>query len=225
MGGVNIEDKELLTDVENKKYRDYMIEFIGASYIEKFRKQMNREIMNNEESEINFIFNVKNGEVKQFEMKERIVNLLGKANKSVDIVMAYLGDEDIEKRIIELANNNIKVVIITSNKSNLQHDLNMSVLKRIMEETNDAVNIYLSPSMVHAKLIRIDNKYVTIGSTNLNRSINKLQELNAVIELNDDIFSKKLEESINDEIKISKKILKSSELKYNKVKAICENII
>jgi cardiolipin synthase len=225
MGGVNIEDKELLTDVENKKYHDYMIEFIGSSYIEKFRKQMNGEIINNEEPEIDFIFNIKNGKVKQFEMKERIIDLLSKANKSVYIVMAYLGDEDIEKRIIELANNNIKVVIITSDKSNLQHDLNMSVLKRIMEKTSGSVNIYLSSSMVHAKLIRIDNKYVTIGSTNLNQSINKLQELNAVIELNDDIFSKKLEESINNEIRISKKILKSSELKYNKVKAIFENII
>ena len=198
MGGINIEDKEILTDVENKKYHDYMIEFIGVSYVEKFRNQYNKKIDYNKNDDVNFIFNVKNKKKSQFEVKRHILELLDLATISVDVVMAYLGDKDIENKIIELSNNKIKVVIITSNKSNLQHDLNMLVLSRMMRETNDLVNVYLSENMIHSKLIRIDNKYVTVGSTNLNKSISKLQELNTTIRLNNDDFSKNLEKSIND---------------------------
>lgn len=225
MGGINIEDKELLTDVENKKYHDYMIEFIGVSYVKKFKNQYNKEIDHNKNDDVNFVFNVKNKKKNQFEVKRHILELLDLATISVDIVMAYLGDKDIENKIIELVNNKIKVVIITSNKSNLQHDLNISVINRMMKKTNDLINIYLSENMIHSKLIRIDNKYVTVGSTNLNKSINKLQELNTTIRLNNNNFSKNLEKSINDEIEVSKKVLKSSDLEYNKIKGIFESII
>ena len=225
MGGINIEDKELTFDVENRIYFDYMVEFKGSKYVEIFNNQINKLEEFDSKNEINFIFNVIKNNKKYFEVKNQLLNLLDKASESIYLVMAYLGDSDFEDKIVELVNNNIEVTIITSKKSNLQQDLNMKVLKRIMKRTNEKVNIYLSEYMVHAKLIKIDNKYVTIGSTNLNSSIDKLQELNTVIKLKNDEFRNILNESIINQMKLSKHVLKSEEMKYNKFKAYFEEII
>jgi len=225
MGGINIEDKELTFDVDYRKYFDYMVEFKSSKYVETFNNQINKLEEFDINNEINFIFNVIKNNEKHFEVKNQLLNLLDRASKSVYIIMAYFGNLDFENKIVELANNNIKVTIITSKKSNLQQDLNMKVLKRIMKRTNGKVNIYLSDYMVHAKLIKIDNEYVTIGSTNLNSSIDKLQELNTVIKLKNDEFSDILNESIINQVKLSKYVLKSEKIKYNKLKAYFEEII
>ncbi|MDM8533858.1 phosphatidylserine/phosphatidylglycerophosphate/cardiolipin synthase family protein [Clostridiaceae bacterium HSG29] len=225
MGGINIEDKELTFDVEKRKYFDYMVEFKGLKYVEIFNNQLSKANEVDFKNEINFIFNVINNNKKHFEVKNQILNLLDKAEQSICIVMAYLGDLDFENKIVELANNNTKVTIITSKKSNLQQDLNMKILKRIMKRTNGKVNIYLSENMVHAKLIKIDNEYVTIGSTNLNSSIDKLQELNTVIKLNNDDFNNKLNESIENQIRSSIQICNLNQIKYGKIKVFFEDII
>ncbi len=140
--------------------------------------------------------------------------------------MAYIGDRDIEHKIEELVNNGIKVVLITSAKSNLQQDLNMKILQQLINKTNGMIEVYLSPHMIHAKLIRIDEKLVTIGSTNLNhQAMSNLAELNAVISLENSVFSDELEKSIINQINLSKRVNNSSELKYNRLRAILEGLV
>jgi len=208
-----------------RKYFDYMVEFKSSKCVEIFNNQLNNLKKFDINNEINFIFNVIKNNKKCFEVKNQLLSLLNEASESIYLVMAYLGDLEFEDKIVELANNNIEVTIITSRKSNLQQDLNMKVLKRIMKRTNGTVNIYLSDHMVHAKLIKIDNEYVTIGSTNLNSSIEKLQELNTVIKLKDNDFNNKLNESIENQIESSIHIFNLNQIKYSKIKVFFEDII
>lgn len=80
--------------------------------------------------------------------------------------------------------------------------------------------------MIHAKLIRIDNKLMTVGSTNLNRqAMSTLLELNTIIALEDEIFKQKLHDSITKQIHLSRNIQQISELKYNKLKAFLEGMV
>ena len=222
LGGINIEDKEISTDVSGMKYHDYMIEFNGSIYVDYFLNRLSGITAYKEENKIDFIFNIKN----RYEIKEFFLNLIESAKHSIDILMAYIGDKDIHNKIIETVNRGIKVNIILPAKANLQNDFNYKLLKKLITGTNGKINIYLSPDMIHAKLILVDNKVLTIGSSNLNSlSMSKLFELNTLIKLEDNIFRKELINSIISQINISKKINHSSDLYYNKLKAFIEGVI
>lgn len=226
IGGINIEDKEITTDVEGKAYHDYMVEFVGNSYVEKFKQRIYRGATCEKGAKAEFLFNIRrNGEV-SYEVKESLLNLLDLAEESVDILMAYMGDKDILNKVVELVNQGVQVKIIMPAKANLQHDLNMKVLSQMMKRTKGHINIYLSPNMIHAKLIRIDNKLMTVGSTNLNRqAMSTLLELNTIIVLEDEIFKQELHDSITKQIHLSRNIQQISELKYNKLKAFMEGLV
>ena len=222
LGGINIEDKEISTDVSGMKYHDYMIEFNGSIYVDYFLNRLSGITAYKEENKIDFIFNIKN----RYEIKEFFLDLIESAKQSIDILMAYIGDKDIHNKIIETVNRGIKVNIILPAKANLQNDFNYKLLKKLITGTNGKINIYLSPEMIHAKLILVDNKLLTIGSSNLNSlSMSKLFELNTLIKLEDNIFRKELINSIISQINISKKINHSSDLYYNKLKAFIEGVI
>ncbi len=225
IGGINVEDKELYTDVEGKKYYDYMVELNNKAFIEKFKHRINNEENFKEDDLIEFIFNIKRKGEKVFEAKKNILKILSRADKSVDIVMAYFGDEDITEKIIEIANNGVSVKIILPERSNIQDDLNKKILKQIMIRTGNKVNIYLSKNMLHAKLIRIDNQLFTVGSINLNKqAMNNLLELNILINCKYYKLNNLLDESIHKIITDSTEVKNSSEIKYNIFKAFLEKI-
>ncbi len=225
IGGINIEDKELYSDVEGKKYYDYMVELDNESFVEIFKRniEIGEDFM--EENLVDFIFNVKRNEQIVYEAKEKILKVISHAKSSLDIVMAYIGDRDITDKIIELANKGISVNMILPDKSNLQEDLNKKVLKQIMVRTNNKVNVYLSRNMIHAKLIRVDGYLFTLGSINLNKqAMENLLELNILINSNDQGLINTLDGSIYKIITDSKRINDSSEIKYNPFKAFLEKI-
>ena len=226
MGGMNIEDKTIYTDVEGKKYNDYMVEMVGSVYVEKFTQRLNTGIRFNEKSLVEFIFNARrNGEI-IYGAKSRILRILSSAKESIDIIMAYIGDKEITEKIIESANRGVSIKILLPAKSNIQHDLNMKVLKYIMKKTDNKVNVYLSKNMVHAKLIRVDNQVLTFGSTNLNKqAMKRLLELNVFMKNYDQDFSEVLEESIQRNITDATRIRNGSSIKFNPIRAMLEQMV
>ncbi|MGI6649328.1 MAG: phospholipase D-like domain-containing protein [Bacillota bacterium] len=64
-----------------------------------------------------------------YEVKDKIIQLLASARESIDILMAYLGEPDITHTIIEAANRGVRINLLLPGKANLQHDLNMQVVK------------------------------------------------------------------------------------------------
>lgn len=226
MGGMNIEDKSIYTDVEGKKYKDYMIEMRGNIYVDKFIRRLYREEPFDKESSFEYIFNVKREGKDLFHAKNQILELLSSARESIDIIMAYIGDKDITEKIIECSKRGIRVTMLLPGKANVQHDLNMKILKYIMEKTENNVNVYLSNNMVHAKLIWIDGNIVTFGSMNLNRqAMRKLMELNVLIKNHDETFMESIGNSIQRNMLDGTKIINSWEIKYNPFKALIEQMV
>ena len=223
MGGMNIEDRTIYTDVQGRKYNDYMIKLEGEEYVSKFTNLLEKGIGTNSEN-LDFLFNVKRGNKVIYEAQEKILNLLSSAEKSIDIMMAYLGDKLIIEKIIELANNGIEIKMIIPSKANIQNDLNMKVIKFILEKTNNKVKVYLSPNMLHAKLMVIDGKVLSFGSTNFNKqATQKLSELNIVLRNFDDDFNNVLAKSINDKIRESKLVEDPNQIKYSSIRANLES--
>ena len=226
IGGINIEDKEIYTDVSGVKYCDYMVEMNGDEYIKEFNSQLNEGRFYKNEPTIEFIYNIKRNNTKVFKAKTEILKLINSATSSIDLVMAYFGDRDINNAIIEKANQGVKVTIITAQKANIQNDLNRKVLKELMKKTNNKINLYLSKRMVHAKLIQVDGKVMTVGSINLNRAaLIKMYETNVLVKNYQPEFNEKLQESIRKSISESVKISDHNQITYKRVKAFLESIV
>ena len=227
MGGMNIENKSIYTDVEGKEYIDFMVELAGNKYVKKFYDKINYVDQQQNDENIEFIVNLKNNTNRNFEVKNKFLELLSSAKESVTIVMAYVGDKDVTNKIIEIANKGIDITLLLPEKANLQNNLNMKVLIRIMKETSNKVNAYLSKNMVHAKMIIIDDQIVTFGSANINKNgMTKLSELNILINKSSfKGFNEKLKISLHENFKNSIKISDSNMIKYNPVKALIEQII
>lgn len=226
LGGMNIEDKEIYADVSGVKYCDYMVEMIGKRYVDEFKKQLFEGPFSEKQPIIEFIYNVERNNKKIFKTKKEIIKLLSQAKSSIDLVMAYFGDNDVTNLIIDKANQGVKVTIITAQKANLQNDLNMKTLKKIMIETNNKVNLYLSRRMVHAKLIQIDGEVMTVGSINMNRAaFKKMFEVNVLVRNYQPEFNQKLQASLEKNIFESIKISSYEQISYNKVRAFMESLV
>lgn len=225
LGGMNIEDKEIYTDVTGVKYCDYMVEMMGERYINEFKKQLSQGIFYEEKPIVEFIYNVERNDTKIFNSKRAVLKLIAQAKTSIDLVMAYFGDQDVASDLIEKANNGVKVTIITAQKANIQNDLNMKFLRKIMKETNNKINLYLSRRMVHAKLIQIDNQIMTVGSVNMNKAaFKKMYEANVLVKNYQPSFQQKLQSSIEKNISESIKISSYEQLSYKKFQAFLESI-
>ena len=226
MGGINIEDKEVYTDVESRKYHDYMVHIQGKSEVIKFRKYLSGKLKYSSKEYITYLLNNVKETPKRLEAKGHIISILKEAKKSVLIIMAYLGDNDISRQLVGLSNKGIEVRIIVPEKANLQQDYNMKVLKDIYLKSNKRIKIYKSQDMIHAKMLVIDNEIMTVGSLNLNRqAMAKLSELNIVIRLEGNGFKKKLIKSIDEQISISKEITSIDGFIYKSIKALFEGVI
>ena len=74
--------------------------------------------------------------------------------------------------------------------------------------------------MVHAKLIQVDGKVMTVGSINLNRAaLIKMYETNVLVKNYQPEFNEKLQESIRKSISESVKISDHNQITYKRVKA------
>jgi cardiolipin synthase len=225
LGGMNIEDKEMTHDVEGRPYSDYMVEMDGTEYVREFREQLMHGKPYHEPPVADFIYNIKRGDQKYFMAKPEMLKIISSAQKSLDVVMAYIGDAAVTRKIIEKARSGVKVMLILPVKANLQHDFNMKVLKKIMKKSKGSVEVYLCERMVHAKLLRIDGEMMTVGSVNLNKAaMKRMLEINVLIKHFTPEFRDTLDESITDILKESKRISGYEQLTYKKVKAFMEQI-
>ena len=222
LGGINIEDKELLYDKKNRKYSDYMVETTSENDIVQFQDMVVNRKHGNYSSLKTFY--VDNRDLKVFEIKEKLFELFDRAKTSIDIEMAYWGDNDITNKVIEAANKGIALSIITSRDANLQNDYNMKVMSSILKRTNNAVKVYLSKRMVHSKLLCIDKSSLFLGSANFNsQGMKKVSELNVLIE-NDMEIIKKWLAARTEHLKECSSIIDYRELRYNKVFSFLERI-
>lgn len=198
-GGMNI------CDENHKDWHDYMIEADSPLLVEKFKKRLSGQDDFDEGSSIEFSLNLPSARVKQKEIKPMVQKLLTNAKNEVIIEMAYFGDADITKAIIDAANRGVDLKIIVPEKANIQDSLNRSVLREILQKTNGKATVYLFPKMLHAKLVHVDGQYTFLGSANLNDEATKrLGETNMLINDINAPFTQDVRTQLAADIAISK---------------------
>lgn len=224
LGGINIEDKENGSDLQGRKYQDYMIKIQGESYVNNFKHKLNNKI--NLNKDYFFGINIKDHNDKYFEMEQLYLDMIKKSKTNLLITMAYFSSiKDFIDEIIEANNRGVNINIMIPKNANFQDDTNKATIKKIMKLTNNKVNVYLSDKMVHTKMI-INDDFISIGSTNITKkAFNQLDELNLFIKNIDCPFKEKLVNSILENINSSVKVNSYKEIKYNKLLSSIERFL
>ncbi|MEM4137110.1 MAG: phospholipase D-like domain-containing protein [Candidatus Anstonellaceae archaeon] len=99
--------------------------------------------------------------------KEKIINLIKEAKKSIDIQMYVLTDKDIISQLIESADRGVKIRII------LEYRIESDIKKVIEALEHKNIEVRFSPSkykLMHSKMVIIDREKVLIGSINFSKS-------------------------------------------------------
>lgn len=220
-GGVNFEDRAVSKDILGLRWADYTIVCRGEKLVRRLRDRQAGEAAGS--SSFEFLLNdVRNPA--RFEIKPEIIRLLVSARQSCRIEMAYLGDRDITQGIIETANRGVDVSLLIPAIANIQHDLNFSIASRIYRRTNGKIAIYLSPDMLHAKMIDVDESVIVVGSANFNvRALASFAELNARIS-GDTLCATTIRESFEQRRVRCLRVTDPAMLSYSSLKAGCELI-
>ena len=207
-GSINIEDR-------HRGYRDYMVEIIGENDITRFNLRNRNTVAYDARRPLDFVLNNVIHGRKHFEIKPAMLDLLSQARRSVYIEMAYIGDPDISRRIIETANRGVHVTMLFSREANIGNDINYRSLFRICKQAN--ITVYLSDKMIHSKLILVDDEIVILGSANISIfSMQKAVELDVIVKTHPS-FIKSIKNTIDQRTRESTKVQSLAELgNYNR---------
>ena len=221
VGGINIEDKENGADYIGRVYQDYMVEIADNRTIDRFLAKIEGK---NTQGYPCFFANLKRKD-NLFEMRKAYLDIIKNAKKELTIVMAYISPlKDFMDEIVSAYNRGVKITLLIPERANFQSDLNLKTVRKILKQTNNNIDVYLSPKMVHTKLVLSEN-VISLGSTNINKkAMNQLDEINLFVENCDSQFTNDLYQSVGENINISKKV-KTKEIKYNKFIAFMEGFL
>jgi len=175
-GSINIEDR-------HRGYRDYMVEIAGRDQIDRFNKRRTGVVDYDPDRSLDFVLNEVDQGKKRFEIKPLLLKFLSDARCSVYIEMAYIGDPDLSRKIIEISKRGVEVTVLFSREANIGNDINYRSLYQICKRCR--IKVYLSEKMIHSKLILIDDQVVIAGSANMSVfSMRKAVELDLVVKNN-----------------------------------------
>ena len=215
-GSINIEDR-------HRGYRDYMVEISGEQHISRFNQHITNNVSYDDARSLDFVLNNAVDGKSQFNIKPTMLDLLSRAKKSVYIEMAYIGDPEISHQITETANRGVSVTVLFSEAANIGNDINYHSLCGIYKRAN--VIVYLSPKMMHSKLMLVDDEIVILGSANISVfSMQRAVELDVVVKDNSS-FIETVKKSIEQRIGDSRKVESIDELmKYNRIIAALQQL-
>ena len=172
-GSINIEDRHF-------GYYDYMLALNDPAIVARFRQRSRGETPYDPAQSIDFLCNSHRPDGSVFEIKPALLQLIEKAEHSIYIEMAYLGDEEVTAALIDASKRNVRITFLFSKEANIGNDLNYRTIYKIF--TKAEVTVHLTETMIHSKLMMIDEHTVLTGSCNLSVfSMQKSEELDLVI--------------------------------------------
>ena len=217
-GGINIEDKENGQDYAGRAYHDYMVKLTEAPLIAEFLESRRSPVSGG-----TFEMNLKE-RGNWFRMKDAYLKLIGEAEKSLTIVMAYFSAlPEFEAAILRAAQRGVDVRIVIPAHANFQDDLNKKTVRRLMKKSSGVIKVYAYPGMLHAKLL-MSEKVLSLGSCNITKkAFYQLDELNLSV-LNDASgFAEAVRESVEDTFARSAPL--SADVRYNSIVAAAESLL
>jgi len=170
-GSINLEDR-------HRGYFDYMVALEGREHVARLRSRMAGESAPDTERAVEFYLNQHEADgSSRFEIRPRFLELIGNARESIDVEMAYLGDEAITAAIVGAANRGVRVQFLFSPEANIGNEINYHTMRQIM--LTCPAEVYFTPKMIHSKMMRFDGEIVAMGSANLSVfSMQKSEEVN-----------------------------------------------
>jgi cardiolipin synthase len=220
-GGLNIEQRAVATDASGLVWRDYLFECVGREYVSKLRDRLAGDPRG--QSSFEFVLNDVGGNGR-FEIKPCVLNLLDSASISCHIEMAYVGDPAVTEKLVQAANRGVDVHIVIPAWANIQNERNLKTMCELFNRSEGRASIYLSPDMVHSKMMDIDGRAIFVGSANFNkRALNEYAELNVLIS-GEPACARTIRDSFERRRRTSRKVKSETDLRYRKVKQWCEYV-
>ncbi len=215
-GSINIEDR-------HRTYRDYMVEIVGQGAMDRFDGRNSGAEAYDRDRSLDFVLNRVIDGKRQFEIKPVMLELMSQARRSLYIEMAYIGDPDVSRKIVEMAGRNVQVTILFSKAANIGNDINYRSLQRICKQAD--VTVYLSEKMIHSKLMLIDDELAILGSANTSVfSMQKAVEMDVVVR-DRPAFLDAVKETIARRVSQSSQVESVDELgNYNRVLASLQQL-
>ena len=203
-GSINIEDR-------HQNYFDYMVALDDPQLVRRLRARMQGDVTFDLERNIEFLCNSHHstGE-SSFEIKPAVLGLIREAKKSIYIEVAYLGDPEFSDALVEAAARGIHITILFSREANIGNDVNYWAIHDLYSRAS--VEVYLTDTMIHAKLLLFDDELVFTGSCNMNIfSLQKAAELNLLIQ-NEPVIIENIKSLIAKRVASSVKVNSGEEL-------------
>jgi cardiolipin synthase A/B len=227
MGGVNV------SDAARHDLHDYMVEMKSKLLVGRFLSRL--EGRERDEipvgASLDFFFNVtRRLRGRKREVGDIMRQMMDGAQREIMIQMAYFGDRRLTNAIVAAAKRGVQIAILTSERSDVQHDLNHHILRDILRRSPPhAVRIYLSRA-THAKLLHVDRSRTFIGSANMNvTGTRRLGESNLYVNDGDGSadapqspFTKALREQLMKDMQASKRVDSPHQLKVHRLRAWLE---
>lgn len=223
LGGINIEDKENGCDINGRCYGDYMVKLWGRDYVSAFRHKL--DTGENTLDGVFFGVNLKKP-VRRFEMEKLYLDLISEAKTELHITMAYFSPlPKFLNAILAAHKRGVRITVVIPEKANFQNDSNMLTVRKLLKASNGQIAVYLSPKMLHTKLI-INDTCLSLGSTNITRkAFAQLNELNFFVRRTDSAFEKTLAVSIRDDIHGARQVSRYQEIRLNRLLAFLEGFV
>ncbi len=173
-GSINIEDR-------HQDYFDYMLALEGPDLVQRLRTRMTGEASYDPARNIDFLCNAHRDEGGSvFEIKPEVLRFIKEARRSIYIEVAYIGDPEFADALVAAARRGVRITILFSREANIGNDVNYWAIHDLY--TRAPVEVYLTGTMIHAKLLLFDDELILTGSCNMNIfSLQKAAELDLVI--------------------------------------------
>ncbi len=159
-----------------------------------------------------------------FEIENRFLELVGSCKKELIIVMAYFSpNKRLRKAILKAVSSGVHVTIMISRSANFQDDSNKYSIKKLLKLSSGKIDVFLSPYMLHTKLILADDG-VSVGSCNITgQSYHHLDECNLYTQ--DETLYTELKKDVEKNLETAERIIDWKTIKYRKMKHFIEMLL
>jgi cardiolipin synthase len=180
-GGINVEDKEVGSDISGAKYHDFMVEVCSEDEVRWFRNRLSEKEKYDPNRPMDYIFNGRVRGRYRNGVRPGYLDFIRSAEQSLCVMMPYIGERRMGRALLQASRRGVDITFLIPLRANMQQDYNMLSAMILQRRSGGKIRFYLTPLMCHAKLMTADRNRVTLGSANLNRDgTSRGRQLNCV---------------------------------------------
>ncbi|MBL8716670.1 MAG: phosphatidylserine/phosphatidylglycerophosphate/cardiolipin synthase family protein [Myxococcales bacterium] len=182
-------------DNHHDHWHEMMVGLRGREHVERLEQRSRGEAPFDPTRAVDFLVH-RRGVHAPASLADDRVALLDRAQHTLVIAMAYLGDTRFTNALVRAAERGVSVHLVTS-RSDVNGHLNLATCDALLRRTRKSgkLTISLTPQMVHAKVVVLDGRFVDLGSANFTRlSHGVYEEVN--VYLDDPAFAARVEAAI-----------------------------